>query len=159
MQATARRLSVVSATSTPRRRLIRDVRRIATSLVNESEEPKSQKLTTRRLLVVFFLAFIACSLFRTPGSWSDGGSQWFPSLLLAPVSLAFCIATHWIYIRPGRAPKVQAAILWVIFGVVFTVSVIGLIQSQHFLSRYHRPGPFDYLRHPSHFFDAPWGNF
>ena len=34
MQATARRLSVVSATSTPRRRLIRDVRRLLSLTVN-----------------------------------------------------------------------------------------------------------------------------
>ena len=37
MQATARRLSVVSATSCARRRLIRDVRRFLTSPVNEDQ--------------------------------------------------------------------------------------------------------------------------
>ena len=127
--------------------------------MNQPEEPKLQKLTTGRLLAVFFLAFIASPFFRTPGSWSDVSSQWLPELLLAPISLAFCIATHWIYIRPGRAPKIQAATLWFLFGGVFIISVVGLIQSQLFLTRYHRLGPFDYLCHPSHFFDAPWGNF
>ncbi len=127
--------------------------------MNEPGDLKPQKATMGRLLVAFFLVFIACFLFRTPGSWSDGRSQWLPSLLLAPISLAFCIATPWIFGWSGRAQKIRVAILWFLFGAAFTFSVVELIKSQHFLMRYHRLGPFDYLRHPSRFFDAPWGRF
>lgn len=95
----------------------------------------------------------------TPGAWSDWKSQWFPSLILAPFSLALCVMTHRIYIRAGAAPKIQAIVLWFLFGGVFTDSICTLIVAQRFLNEYGGPGPLDYICHPSLFFNLPWGNF
>ena len=78
---------------------------------------------------------------------------------MAPIALVLCVAVHWVYIRPGRSPKFQAVALWFLFGGTFTLCVGGLIESQRFMALYGRDGPFDYLRHPSMFFDFPWGHF
>ena len=78
---------------------------------------------------------------------------------MVPVTLVLCVAVHWVYIRPGRSLKFQAIVLWFLFGSVFTWCVSSLIRSQRFMALYGRDGPFDYLCHPSMFFDFPWGHF
>ena len=113
-------------------------------------KPKTPKLTTKRLITGFVIAYIACDAFPTPGSWSDVHSQWLPDLVRVPMAFAFCVATHWIYIRPEIEAKFEAVILWFIFGGGFTISVVRLIQSRLFLKA--DASPFYYLRHLFPFF-------
>ena len=123
--------------------------------MNEPSKPKRGYITTARLLICGFLAAFVSELFRTPGAWSDYHSQWFPALVRAVASLGLFIATHWIYLRS----RPQAIALWFVFGALFTASLHTLVVSQRFLRDYDYPGPFDYLQHPSNFFDFPWGYF
>jgi hypothetical protein len=111
------------------------------------------------LLALFFLALTIVSFFRTPGSWSDGRSQWFPQLVMTPVALAFCVAAHWVYPRAGKAAKWQAVFLWVLFGGAVALSFMELMEAERFLSEFGIPGPLEYLRRPSMFFTRSWGYF
>jgi len=117
-------------------------------LMDAHSQAKRGYITTTRLLLCGILAVLVSGLFRTPGSWSDVHSQWFPSLVRAASSLVLFLTTHWIYLRS----KPEAIALYLLFGAMFTVSLCSLVNAQWWLERYQRPGPFDYLRHPSQFF-------
>ena len=123
--------------------------------MNEPTKPERSRITAARLVICGFLAAFVSGLFHTPGAWSDVHSQWFPALVRAVASLGLFIATHWVYLRS----RPEAIALWFVFGTMFTDSLYTLVVSQRFLYDHNSPGPFDYLQHPSHFFDFPWGNF
>jgi hypothetical protein len=127
--------------------------------MNETDQTHKPPIQTGRMLACFLVAALICIFCPTPGAWSDRRSRWFPDILLLLLSLCFFVATHWIYIRSLPHSKLQAAILWLIFGGIFIASLQSLYESQLFLSRFGHAGPFDYLKHPSWFFAAPWGRF
>ena len=85
------------------------------------------------LLLVFLFAAVISSLLPTPNSWSDIRSQWLPSAALALTAFCLFVATFWIYQRPGFVFKVQAAILWLLFGVVLAATTYSLFESFTFL--------------------------
>jgi hypothetical protein len=90
------------------------------------------------VLVPLIIVYVIAGLLPTPGAWSDTRSQWMPVAVLAPASLALFIATHWIFRRDGRVFKLQAIILWTLFGFVFLVSVFTLYESAEFLREVRR---------------------
>jgi hypothetical protein len=85
------------------------------------------------LLLIFFLAGFASLLLPTPGSWSDVRSQWVPSVAMALTTSCLFIATFWVYRRIGFIFKIQAVILWLLFGVALIGLVCALINSFIFL--------------------------
>ena len=135
------------------------IRRIIPSTVNERKKSERKRITALRLLVCGVFAVVISTIFHTPGAWSDFHSQWFPALFRALASLPLFIATHRIYIGRGESSKLQAGALWFLFGAIFTSSLVSLVDSQRWCTLCGRPGPFDYLSHPSAFFYFPWGHF
>jgi hypothetical protein len=121
-------------------------------------QSKRPLITTARLLVAGVIAITILSIFplRTPGECSDSHSQWLPGLVLAFIFTFLFVAVHWIYIQPKPWSKVQAIVLWLLFGGFVGFLMLPLIDSQEFLSEFNVPGPFDYVRHPSFFFRLPW---
>jgi hypothetical protein len=84
-------------------------------------------------ILAFLLAGSICSILPTPGSWSDGRSQWVPAAALAPVAAALFVVTFRIYRRSGTTFKIQAVILWAIFGATLMASAFSLYDSVTFL--------------------------
>ena len=85
------------------------------------------------LLLLFLLASMVSSLLPTPDSWSDIRSQWLPSAAIALTTACLFIATFWIYQRPGFVFKIQAVILWLLFGAVLIGAIYSLFESFAFL--------------------------
>jgi F0F1-type ATP synthase membrane subunit a len=84
-------------------------------------------------LVVFVFSATVCSLLPTPNSWSDVRSQWVPSAAIALLALCLIVASIWIYRRSGQVFKIQAIILWVVFGGVLIAAACDLYASIGFL--------------------------
>jgi hypothetical protein len=80
------------------------------------------------------IAMQICSLLPTPGSWSDSRSEWLPGAAMAFCAVSLFVATFRIYRRFGFVFKIQAAILWFIFGAVFIGALMTLYESFTFLS-------------------------
>ena len=125
----------------------------------EIEKPRRHPITAGRLVAAFFMCYILSALCRTPGSWSDGRSQWMPELLQTLIVIPFLVLVHWIFVRPTSKDKIHRSILWLVFGGFGMLAIIHLISSQSFLESYGYPGPIDYLRSPTRFLNAPWGHF
>jgi hypothetical protein len=125
----------------------------------EVTSTKKKLLRSVLLIGIFLIVATLAGVCRTPGSWSDIRSQWFPDLLILPTAFALCIAVHWIYRKDGVFSKIQAACLWLLFGAALIGCMVNLIRSQEFLAGLGYSGPFDYLQHPSRFMVRPWGNF
>jgi hypothetical protein len=85
------------------------------------------------LLLVFFADMMICVELPTPDSWSDARSQWLPSAAMVVTVFCLCIATHWVYRRPGFIFKIQAVILWLLFGTVLAIATYGVYDSLMFL--------------------------
>jgi len=85
------------------------------------------------LLVLFLVDMKLCCCLPTPGSWSDGRSQWLPQAAAAVTAICLCIAVHWVYRRQGFIFKIQAVMLWLLFGTVMAGSAYGVYDSLTFL--------------------------
>jgi len=124
----------------------------------DETKPKARRLVTAPLLTALgFVAWIISSVvsampFITPGGWSDFHSQWLGAFLGAIFFLGLFVATHWLWSRS----KPLACCFWFAFGGLFTMSLYSLVVSQKFLTERGRAGPFNYLRHPSWFFDGTY---
>jgi len=89
------------------------------------------------LLLIFLVAFMIAACLPTPGAWSDRKSQWLGDAFFAPISFALFIATNWIFKRKGLVFKLQAVLLWLLFGFAFVTSTCGLFVSVSFLREVH----------------------
>ena len=85
------------------------------------------------LLLVFVVAMIVCGLLPTPGSWSDSRSQWLPPAVMGLTALSLFVASFWVYRRPGFIFKIQAVILWLLFGAVLIIAAYSVYESFTFL--------------------------
>jgi hypothetical protein len=85
------------------------------------------------LLLIFLSAAMVSSLLPTPNSWSDIRSQWLPSAAMALTAFCLFVATFWIYQRPGYVFKIQAVVLWFLFGAVLAAATYSLFESFTFL--------------------------
>jgi hypothetical protein len=85
------------------------------------------------LLLIFIAAAIASSLLPTPGSWSDTRSQWLPPTAMALIASGLFVACFWIYCRPGLVFKIQAVMLWLLFGAVLVIALREVYESFTFL--------------------------
>jgi hypothetical protein len=85
------------------------------------------------LLIILFFAMMVSAQLPTPGSWSDGRSQWLPPAAIAITTVCLFVATFRIYRRPGVLSKIQSVILWLIFGVVLIAAIDSLYESWLFL--------------------------
>jgi F0F1-type ATP synthase membrane subunit a len=84
------------------------------------------------LLLLFVVDTQICGLLPTPDSWSDGRSQWLPPVAMGVTVFCLCIAVHWVYRRPGFIFKIQALVLWLLFGTVLGMSAYGIYDSLTF---------------------------
>jgi hypothetical protein len=84
------------------------------------------------LLVAFLFIVVVASMLPTPGSWSDMRSDWLPPAIIAPTALCLMMANFRIYRRPGFLFKIQAVILWFLFGGIFAAAVCDLYESYQF---------------------------
>ncbi len=82
-----------------------------------------------------------------------------PELLQVLFVPPLLVLVHWIYLRPGRRFKVQATVLWFVFGGMLMLAIVHIFASQVFLEEFGYPGPLDYLKSPEKFLDAQWGHF
>ena len=124
-----------------------------------SKEKKRDQTMPIELGFLFFGVSLAMLFVPTPGSWSDGRSQWVPELLFAIAAPIFLFSIVRLGFRPGFLVKTQVLIISLIILFGFFNAVEHLAVSQCFLEGCGYSGPLDYLRSPQMFFDRRWGPF
>ena len=85
------------------------------------------------LLCIFISgSFIGLVLVPWTG-WSDARSHWGEPFFIFLLSSGLAVATHWLYRRSGRIYKLQAIVLWLLFGAVAAIAVYQCILSWLFI--------------------------
>jgi hypothetical protein len=85
------------------------------------------------LLVVLLLAIYFCGFPPRPGSLQHIHSQLQPSAIITLTVLCLFVASFWIYRRHGYIFKIQAIILWLLFGTTLFCAACSVYESYTYL--------------------------